>query len=152
MPDIPPAETDAPKPSGARTRFKPGTSGNPQGRPKGTRASVYAELDAVAAEALPDVIAAIVTSARAGDARAAELLFRRAWPERKGRPLAFPAPTAAGAGGLVQAMEAVTAAMAAGEMTTEEASAVAGVLEIHRKVIAVEDHEARLRALEEGRK
>ena len=41
--------------------------------------------------------------------------------------------------------------MAIGDMTPDEASAVAGVLEIHRKAIATEDHEQRLRALEEGK-
>lgn len=131
--------------------FQPGQSGNPDGGPKGARAPVYAALDAAAAEHMPEIMRALVEKAKEGDPRAAELLMRRAWPERKGRPLSFALPVTAGAAGLAEAMGAVTEAMATGAMTPDEASAVAGVIEIHRKAIVTEDHEQRLKALEEGK-
>ena len=145
------SETADAKPRKAPHRFQPGQSGNPAGKPRGARAPIYAALDAAAAENMPEIVTALVAKAKEGDPRAAELLMRRAWPERKGRPLAFALPSATGAAGLAEAMSAVTVAMASGEMTPDEASAVAGVLEIHRKAIVTEDHEARLRALEEGK-
>ena len=137
------------KPRG--TPFRPGQSDNPSGRPPGSRSAVYAAFDELAAEAVPRVLQALIEKAEEGDPRAAEIIFRRAYPERKGRPLVFALPASSGAAGLVEAIGAITEAMAAGLMTPDEAAQVAGVLEVHRKAIALEDHEQRLRALEEGK-
>ena len=144
--DLPPQDKSQ-KPG----RFKPGRSGNPGGPKPGQRHPAFAALDAIGHEGAESVLRSVVAAAEGGDMRAAEILLRRAWPERKGRPVAFVLPASVGAAGLVEAMGAVTEAMASGGMTPDEASAVAGVLEIHRKAIATEDHEQRLRALEEGK-
>lgn len=144
-PENPPAGAAKPHPG----RFKPGQSGNPAGKPKGTRAPIYAALDLAATEAMPEIITALVEKAKEGDARAADLLLRRAWPERKGRPLRFPLPQLSGPSGLLDAMNAVTTGVASGDLTPEEATAIAGVIEIHRKIVVAEDHEMRLKALEE---
>ena len=139
------------KPKKAGHRFQPGQSGNPAGKPKGTRAPIYAALDAAAAENMPEILNALVGKAKEGDPCAAELLMRRAWPERKGRPLVFDLPASKGPAALTEAMASITEAMASGAMTPDEAAAVASVIEIHRKTIALEDHEQRLKALEEGK-
>jgi hypothetical protein len=52
------------------------------------------------------------------------------------------------AGGLVQAQAAVIAAMARGELTPDEAAAVASVLETQRRALETHDHERRLDELE----
>jgi hypothetical protein len=143
-PESPPADSAKTHPG----RFKPGQSGNPAGKPKGTRAAIYAQLDGLAAAAGPEILQALVDKAKEGDARAADILLRRAWPERKGRPLRFSMPELSGPAGLVEAMSAVTAGVANGDLTPDEATAIASVVEIHRKVIVAEDHEARLQALE----
>lgn len=150
--------SEAPENSSADTgkrrssRFQPGQSGNPAGKPKGARATIYAELDKLAAEAGPEILQALVGKAKEGDPRAADILFRRAWPERKGRPLRFTLPELSGPSGLVEAMNAITAGLAEGDLTPDEATAISGVIEIHRKVIVAEDHEARLKALEDGKR
>ena len=117
-------------------QFRPGVSGNPSGRPKASRASVFAQLDIVAAERLPEIIAAVTENALAGDARAAELLFKRAWPERKGRPVpplgeAAPDPTS----GFVGMLGSVTSAMIAGDLSPEEAAAASSVIDANRKAV-----------------
>jgi hypothetical protein len=141
-------ETVAP---GRRTpggRFAPGNPGGP-GRPRGARHAALAALDAIGAEAAEDVLRAVVDSARGGDLRAAEVLLRRLWPERKGRPIEVALPPVASAADLVPALAAVVAAMGRGELTPEEAQAMCAVLETQRKAIETAELEARVAALEE---
>jgi hypothetical protein len=95
------------------------------------------------------VLRRVVENAKGGDLRAAEVLLRRLWPERKGRPVEVALPPVASAADLVPALAAVVAAMGSGELTPEEAQAVAGVLEAQRKAIETAELEARVAALEE---
>ena len=131
--------------------FAPGVSGNPSGRPKGARAAAFAALDDLAVEAAPEVLQALIARALEGDPRAAELVFKRAWPERKGRPITVTLPVMTDAGGLAAGMAAVSTAMGSGDITPDEATAIAAVLDVQRRAIQLDDHEARLKALEEGK-
>jgi hypothetical protein len=95
------------------------------------------------------VLRAVVDSARGGDLRAAEVLLRRLWPERKGRPIEVALPEVASAADLVPALAAVVAAMGRGALTAEEAQAMCAVLETQRRAIETAELEARVAALEE---
>jgi hypothetical protein len=141
-------ETAATGRRGPGGRFGPGNPGGP-GRPKGARHAALAALDAIGTAAAEDVLRAVVDSARGGDLRAAEVLLRRLWPERKGRPIEVALPPVASAADLVPALAAVVAAMGRGELTPEEAQAMCAVLEIQRKAIETAELEARVAALEE---
>jgi hypothetical protein len=72
--------------------------------------------------------------------RAAEILLRRVWPERKGRPLRFAMPPITGSSDLPAALGAVVMAIGNGELTPDEAQAVCAVLEAQRKAIETHDH------------
>jgi hypothetical protein len=61
-------------------KFKPGSSGNPAGRPKG---SGYAHLRAQIAAAAPEIVNTLIEAAKAGDSRAARLLLERVVPPLK---------------------------------------------------------------------
>jgi hypothetical protein len=137
--------------AGQRTpggRFAPGNLGGP-GRPKGARHAALVALDAIGAEAAEEVLRRVVEDAKGGDLRAAEVLLRRLWPERKGRAVEVALPEVASAADLVPALAAVVAAMARGELTPEEAQAVCVVLESQRRAIETAELEARVAALEE---
>jgi len=54
--------------------FQPGQSGNPRGRPAGSRNHITLMLDRLAEADAVDVLRAIVAKAKEGDSRAAELL------------------------------------------------------------------------------
>ncbi|MBI0538959.1 hypothetical protein D9599_25735 [Roseomonas sp. KE2513] len=131
-----------------RQGFQPGQSGNPAGRPKGSRHAALLALDAIGQEAAADVLRKVVEDAKGGDLRASEILLRRLWPERKGRPIALDLPPLEKAADVVAGLAVVAAAMASGDLTPDEASAVAGVLEGQRRAIETNDLEARLAALE----
>jgi hypothetical protein len=125
-------------------RFLPG---NP-GRPRGSRHEALKALDAIGADNAEAVMQAVVKAATEGDMRAAEILLRRIWPERKGRPITMDLPTLTTAGGIVEALGAVASAVAAGEVSPEEGQAVAGILETQRRAIETAELEGRIAALE----
>lgn len=140
------AEKSAPKQRGRP--FPPGRSGNPAGKPKGARHAALKALDAIGAEGAADVMAAVVKAAKEGDMRAADILLRRLWPERKGRPVPVALPPITDAAAMVDALAAITAAVGEGELSPEEGQAVAAILETQRRAIETADLEARIVALE----
>lgn len=143
--------TIPPEPTGheqADTRFRPGQSGNPAGRPAGSRNRVLAALDAVGEEAATAILQAAIGRAKDGDMQAAALILGRVWPARKGRAVAVPLPTVTRATDLPAALGAVVDAMGRGEISAEEAAAMAAVLEGQRRAIETADLEARLAAVE----
>jgi ubiquinone biosynthesis protein UbiJ len=125
-------------------RFQPG---NP-GRPKGTRHAALVTLDAIGIEGAEKVMRKVQEMAEAGDMRAAELLLRRLWPERKGRPVEMELPALKTAADLPKALAVVAAEMAAGNLSPEEAGAVVAVVEAQRRALETEDLAARIAALE----
>jgi hypothetical protein len=132
-------------------RFKPGQSGNPAGKPKGARHAALLALDAIGSESAAEVMRAVVDAAKAGDMRAADILLRRLWPERKGRPVPIDLPAMREAGDVVAALGAVAAAVAAGDASPEEGQAIAAIIEGQRRAIETADIERRLAALEAGK-
>jgi hypothetical protein len=108
-------------------------------------------LDAIGAEAGSDVLAAVVAAAKGGDVRAADIILRRLWPERKGRPVQMDLPAITAAGDIMAALGAVTDAVATGELSPEEGAAVAGILEVQRRAAETLELEARIAALEQNR-
>ena len=130
------------------TKWPKGRSGNPGGRPAGSRNKVLVALDKIGEEAAGDVLQAVVSAARGGDLGAAGILLSRVWPARKGRPVTFGIPRLETAGDVVGALTAVVQAVANGILTPDEGQAVATMLEMHRKAIDTTEIEARLAALE----
>jgi Family of unknown function (DUF5681) len=128
--------------------FRPGKSGNPAGKRKGSRNHVLLALDRIGGEAAEEVLQAAVTAARGGDMRAAELILSRCWPARKGRPLALNLPPLSSAGDLRAAVAAVVAEVTAGRLTPDEGTAVVALIEIQRRAIETVELEARIAALE----
>ena len=140
-----PETTDAKQAAG---RWQPGQSGNPAGRPKGARHAALMALDAIGEAAAREVMGAVVTAAVAGDMRASEILLRRLWPERKGRPLMVDLPSITGAADLPAAVGAVVQSVAAGDLTADEGQAIAAMLEGQRRAIETAELAARIEALE----
>ena len=71
-------------------------------------------------------------------------------PLRKGRPVVFDLPPVKTAADIAGAVGELARAMAAGELTTDEASAAASFIEMHRRAIETTEIELRLQKLEEG--
>jgi hypothetical protein len=128
--------------------FKGGQSGNPAGRPKGARTRATAFGEAILQKDADDIVRAVVDAAKAGDPTAMRLCVERLIPVRKGRPITFALPSIESAVDIGKALGAIAKSMAAGELTPEEAAAVAGVIELKRRAIETVEIDARLRILE----
>jgi hypothetical protein len=95
-------------------------------------------------------VRAVVNAAKAGDPTAMRLCIERLAQLRKGRPVTFDLPQIETAADVTGALGTIAGAMAAGELTPDEAGTVAGVIEAKRRAIETVEHEGRLRKLEEG--
>src|SRR5260370_15809955 len=128
-------------------RFAKGNPPGP-GRPPGCRNKSVLWFDELGGEGTEKVIRVVSEKAGKGNMRAASVVLARTWPHRRGRPVTLDLPAVETAGGLGQAQAAVIAAMARGELTPDEAAAVASVLETQRRALETHDHERRLGELE----
>jgi|SRR6516164_8012584 hypothetical protein len=130
-------------------RFRKGQQPGP-GRPPGCRNKSSVILDAIGREGIENTIRMVKRKAdEQENLHAADILLRRAWPSGNGRPVTLDLPPVETAAGVVQAHAAVVAAMAAGEITPEEARAITDVLESQRRALETHDHDKRLQALEQ---
>ncbi len=133
-----------------RHGWKPGQSGNPKGRPHGSRnkASIIAEQ--LMAGELEALTKSVVVSAMAGDMQAMRLVLERVLPPRKGRPVQFDLPPVKTAADVSEATGAVLASVAAGELSPEEGQAVAGILETRRRAIETTELAAEVAAIKQS--
>jgi len=149
-----PAGADTSQTNGKRkapsTAFKPGQSGNPAGGKRGQRPLAFAALDALGQDNAQEIVRSVTQSAIGGDMRAAEIILRRVWPERKGRPLTISLPKITGSADLAGAMSTIVQAVTVGEITPDEGQALAALIETQRKTIETHDLASRIEALEQS--
>jgi hypothetical protein len=134
-----------------RPGFAPGKSGNPFGRPAGSRNKTTLLAERLMQDDAEAIVRAVIDAAKSGDMTAARMIVERIAPVRKGALVSFDMPPVETAGDLAAAMGAMVQAMAQGEVTPDEAATIASVFEIRRKTIETFEFEQRLKALE-GRK
>jgi hypothetical protein len=113
----------------ANGRFAPGISGNPAGKKPGTRNRATVLREALAEG--EDIAAAriVIDKALAGDVATARFVVDRLTPRPRGRAIALDLPGGEKAGDVLAASNATIAAMAAGEITPDEALTVTKVLD-----------------------
>ena len=121
--------------AGEATRFQPGQSGNPAGKPKGARNRTTLAIEALIDGAAEDIANKAIELAKAGDSVLISALLDRAAPPRRDRHIAFELPPMEKAANAVNVAAAIAQAVAAGELTPSEASELS-------------DLEARLQRLE----
>lgn len=130
--------------------FEKGRSGNPAGKPPGTR-DWRSKLRAQLEKAGPDIVQSVVNQAKAGDLQAIKIVMDRLVPPLKSTsaPVALPLPS--GSGFLGRA-EAVFSAMGKGELSPDDGAALLGALTALLKAKEIDDLEARIAELEKGAK
>ncbi|SRR5216683_3152928 len=128
------------------TQFQPGQSGNPNGRPKGSRNAATLALESLLdGEALTRKA---VELALTGDIAALRLCLDRILPPRKDRPVSFEMPPINNAVDARAASAALLAAVASGDLTPSEASEVGKLIDGYVRSIEVTEVLARLDKLE----
>jgi hypothetical protein len=140
--------TDNSQPKQRGKPFKKGLSGNPAGRPKGSRHPVALLAERLMEADVPDIIRAVVAAAINGDMVAAKIVLERLVPTRRGRPISIDLPKIECARDVIAAASRVMAAVASGELTIEEGASLTVVAEFARRAIETADLESRIAVLE----
>lgn len=128
--------------------FEKGQSGNPAGRPKGSRNATTVALENLLdgqAEALTNKA---VGMALAGDMAALRLCMDRILPPRKDRPVTFDLPSIKSAGDAAAVTSAVLSAVANGEITPADAGEIGKLVEAYVKAFETAELAERLERLE----
>ncbi|WP_426612237.1 DUF5681 domain-containing protein [Bradyrhizobium sp. McL0616] len=128
--------------------FKKGQSGNPSGRPRGSR-----NVTTIALENLLDGQAEALTQkaidlALTGDIPALRLCLDRILPPRKDRPVTFALPEINSAQDAAKTVSAVLTAVAAGELTPADAGEISKLIEAYVKAFETAELAERLERLE----
>ena len=129
-------------------RFAPGSSGNPAGRPSGSRDARTEFLDELLGDDGEVILNKLVEEAKAGRPWAVRLAIERLLPERAPRRVKLPVGRVDTAGSLTIVVAQVIDLAAAGEITIDEAKAFLSLLEQQRKTIETEDLSKKLELLE----
>ena len=129
-------------------QFQKGSSGNPAGRPPGARNRATLAVEALLEGEAEKLSRKAVDMALEGNAVALRLCLDRIAPPRRGRPVSLDIGAVKTPADLADAQAVVLTAMAAGEMTSEEAADVARVIEAVGSAYERRELESRLAALE----
>ena len=90
MSQVMPDDTDEKQAGGTRTRFGKGRSGDPSGRPAGSRnATTLAIEKLLKGEGAKAITRVVIDKAKEGDGVALRLVLERIAPVRRGRPVHF---------------------------------------------------------------
>ena len=135
-------------PASAETRsstgqFLPGHSGNPAGRPRGSRNSPRLRLD----DDIDSITDVIVGKALDGDVAAAKLLMDRVFPRLRSTAAPVTVDLPADASPLPMAQSVVRAALA-GEISPDTAAQFVNVASQLSRLVEFEEFKARVEALE----
>jgi hypothetical protein len=128
------------------TPFKPGQSGNPKGRPKGSRNQMTLAMEALLDGESEALTRKAIELALGGDITALRLCLDRVIPPRKDRPAAFTLPSITGTQDAAAAMASILTAVSSGDITPGEAAEVSRLIDSYIKAVeATELHERVLR-------
>jgi hypothetical protein len=130
------------------TKFKPGQSGNPAGRPRGSRHKVTLAIEAMLDGEAEALTRKALDLALAGDMTALRLCLDRIAPPRKDRPIAFALPALAQAADAAKASAAIVEAVAVGELTPSEAGDLSRVIDGFTRTLEATELEQRIERLE----
>ena len=138
---------ESPKPRGRP--FAKGVSGNPKGRPFGARNRTTVAAERLLADDAADVVRVMLTAAKAGDLVACRALLSFILPPRREAFLPrLDLPECKSADDVARCQEAILHAAADGVLTSTEATALGGLVELRRRSLETLELERRLQALE----
>jgi len=128
--------------------FQKGESGNPAGRPRGSRNRATLLMEGLLADDAEAIGRKAIEMAKQGDMAAIRVCMDRLSPVRKGEPVAFELPLLDKPADSVAAAAEIVAAVAAGELTPSEAADLAKVVDVYVRAIATKAFDERLTKLE----
>lgn len=130
-------------------KFKPGQSGNPAGRPKGTKLRATRLREDLAKD-VPGILERVKDAALDGDMTAARILLDRVMPPVRSESATVEIPALAAAETLSEKARALVDAVAEGQLAPSTASDLLSALGATAKIIELDELERRIAALENG--
>jgi len=130
-------------------QFQKGQSGNPAGRPRGSRNKASLRMQEMLEQRAEELVNKLVAMAIAGNIGALRLCLDRLVPARRNEPLFCELPPLAkAADAAVAATAAIVSAAAAGDVTADEAAKLAKVISLYIDSLEAHQFEDRLAKLE----
>jgi hypothetical protein len=127
--------------------FQKGQSGNPAGRPRGSRNKASIRMQEMLEENIDQLVQKALDLALAGNMGALRLCLDRAASMRANEPL-VEMPPLAKAGNATGAIAQLASAAAAGDITADEAAKLAKVISLYVDSLQAHEFEERLENLE----
>ena len=148
QPKLMPQRKPKGKPRGPGRPFIKGLSGNPAGKRPGTRnrATIIAE-EMLDCETRP-LLRGAIDDAKGGDGVMTRFCIGRILPPRRERPVRFDLPPIKSAADLNAAMQAITGAVAQGELTIGEAWELSQIIDTFIRAIDASEFASQLARLE----
>ena len=131
-------------------RFRKGQSGNPAGRPRGSRNTAILAVEAMLDGEAEKLTRKCIDLALSGDVTALRLCIERICPVRRDRPVRFNLPAVTSARDAADISAAVMAAVSNGDITLSEASEIGKLIDSYVKayqVAELDDRTARVEQL-----
>lgn len=129
--------------------FAKGVSGNPVGRPRGSKSE---EMRRLIESNSREIMESVINSARNGDMTAARFLLERVIAPKRSNPIQFNLPKVESAKDATKALEAVLVAQCDGTLTPEEVDSIVRTLNVYISITEVNNFADRLKAIEESMK
>jgi hypothetical protein len=133
-------------------RWKKGQSGNPAGRPRGSRSRATVAVEELLGGEVEALTRKAVELALAGDTTALRLCLERLAPPVRERPIELELPPITSAKDLPKAVAALLQAVASGSVTAGEAEKLGRLVGQYVQAVEVAEIEERLLDLEEAAK
>jgi hypothetical protein len=134
---------------GQRGTFAKGQSGNPTGRPRGSRNKVTVMIETMLEGQAERLTQALIERALEGSTAAMDLIFARLAPVRKERTIEVEMPALKTMSDVVVAYDSVIDAATSGAISVGEAQGLASLLEMKRRAVETAELEKRLANIEE---
>jgi hypothetical protein len=138
-------QENAPRENGGVKRGRPFAKGN-AGRPRGSKNRTTVVAQALLAGAEPELVRKAIELAKAGDVQMLKFLLDRLLP--KNRLVKVDIPRLDFADEVIDAMAAISGAIAEGQITPSEGAAVSNMISGYSRAIEVWDLSRRIEAIE----
>ena len=142
----------APKRKPRGRPFAPGQSGNPSGKPCGTRNRVSLMLEALLEGEAQAIGRKLVELAKSGESRALKACIDRLMPQHVDQPIGVPVLEIRTVADLPRASAAVLSAVGEGRITPSQAVDISKLVDMHLRTVEAADSAARLLRAEAERR
>lgn len=132
-------------------KFKPGQSGNPKGKAKGTRNRATMAAKAILEGEAEALTRKAVQMAMSGDPVALRLCLERIYPKPKEGAIKAKLPRIDKAENIPKAMATIFAMVGTGSLTPDQAQTLSGIITNQGKALELAELERRIQILEEAK-